>query len=272
MSVKWNEDIFVPIPNDVIDLSAINNSWVLPLYAYIAMNKNILGEVDLSVKQIQYKFFTPQNRTSEKQNKINILKALFLLTTCISSTKGKVLLNNPIDIVGFEDYSKEELVDSSGNDFEEFFAEIFEDYKDKKIDELIKSYFTVKINYNLKNGGFTKCTPSEYAFFLDYFHNIMGKDNKNRTTGFELMTAYFMTKKTVLRNKSFNKMPTSLYTTPETINEKTLMKKCNFSKVKTESVIKELLKYNLLRITNADEWFNNNCSTIKTLSLPPLEN
>ena len=263
MDVKWNEDIFVPVPNNIINLSVIANPWVLPLYIYIAMNKNILGEVDLSIKQIQYKFYTPANRMSEKQNKTNILKALFLLTTCISTSNGKILLDNPIDIIGFEDYSKEELIASDKNKentFEKFYSEIL-GLNEKQLDEVLKYYFTVKVNYHSKNGGFTKCTPSEYNFFLNYFHNIMNKDIKNRTTGFELISAYYMVKKNVLRNKSFNKMPTSLYTAPEAISEKLLMKKCGFSKAKNESVIKELLKYNLLT-----------SSVTQMLSLPPIEN
>ena len=273
MSVEWNEDIFIPIPNNIIDLSVLTNPWVLPLYTYIAMNKNIMGEVDLSVKQVQYRFFTPMNRMSERQNKINILKALFLLTSCISTKKGKVLLNNPIDIVGFENFSGEELIASTKvneNTFENFFSNIFGDIDKKEFDEILKSYFTIKVNYNLKSGGFTKCTPSEYVFFLNYFHNIMGKDNKNRTTGFELMSAYFMVKKNVLRNKNFNKMPTSLYDAPEILSEQLLAKKCGFTKIKTNSVIKELLKYNLL--SSFEENNEDKTKTTMFLSLPTLKN
>lgn len=242
--LKDLSEVFIPIPNGIIEASIKVNQWLLPVYCYLYLNKNILGSIDTTVKLIQNAYFTPKNRIQEKENKENIVKALLLLTSNLSNENQEVLYSSLIDIENYENLSGEEIVISKENTSVNSFFESVE-----KIDEFIKAFLTIKVKYNCsQEKNFTKCSIEEYLLFKQYFSSVMGKDNKNKTSGFQLMFAYFVIKAVITKKRNFK--DTSFfgggYST--TLSKKNFMSYCNFSSIKADSVLTELEKYNLIKI------------------------
>lgn len=246
--MKELSDVFIPIPNGTIEASIKVNQWILPVYCYLYINKNILSSIDTTVKLIQNAYFIPKNRSQEKENKEDIAKALWLLTSNMNNENQDVLYSSLIDINEYEDLGGEELVLSK--DKLDSLASI-ESFLNKfgNIDSFIKSFLTIKINYNCsQEKNFTKCSLEEYLFFKNYFLAVMGKDNKNKTTGFQLMYSYFLIKAVVSKKRNFK--DTSFfgngYTT--TLSIKNFKNYCQFTSAKAESVLTELEKYKLITI------------------------
>lgn len=242
--LKELSEVFIPIPNGIIEASIKVNQWILPVYCYLYINKNILGTIDTTVKLIQNAYFTPKNRSQEKENKENIAKALWLLTSNMTNENQDVLYSSLIDINKYENLSEEEITLSEDLNLVESLFNKFGD-----IDTFIKSFLTIKINYNCsKEKNFTKCSIEEYMFFKNYFSSIMGKDNKNKITGFQLMYSYFLIKATISKKRKFK--DTSFFGSGyvTTLSLKNFRNYCQFTSAKAESVLSELEKYKLIAI------------------------
>ena len=55
--------VFAKIPFGVIQASNKINQYLLPTYLYLAVNKNIFGEVKTSVRSIREEYINTTNRT-----------------------------------------------------------------------------------------------------------------------------------------------------------------------------------------------------------------
>lgn len=247
--MKDLSEVFIPIPNGVIEASIKVNQWLLPVYCYLYINKNILGSIDTTVKLIQNAYFTPKNRLQEKEYKENITKALWLLTSNMINENQEVLYSSLIDINNYEDLSEEEIIlskDDSNSDFNSIdsFLKKFGD-----VDSFVKSFLTIKVKYNCsQEKNFTKCTLEEYLLFKDYFSSVMGKDNKNKTTGFQLMYAYFLIKAIISKKRNFKDTTFFGNGYSTTLTKKNFKEHCKFTSTKTESVLFELEKFKLITI------------------------
>lgn len=244
--IMQEDKVFIPIPNGVIEATIHINSWILPVYTYLSLNKNIIGQVKTSIKEIQDEFYTPKNRLAEKENKENILKAILLLTSNLSNKDRTNLITSFLDITQEENFSEEEieLTDDEKLNQEKILQfynsfELFEDY--------LKNFFKINMKYDcFREKNFTKCTLKEYFLFTDYFKNVMGKSKSNKTTGSQLMASYFLIKSIISKKQKFKETTFANSPSKLAFTKKRFMEYTGFTAIKTESILTELEKYNLI--------------------------
>ena len=163
--------VFAKIPFGVIQASNKINQYLLPTYLYLAVNKNIFGEVKTSIRSIREEYINTANRTYWHEDEF--YEALIVLTSNIIDEENNSIIDNLIDIKNFEHLSQMELQYSSKNlntssDFEAQIKNLVKEFDAETDYSLKKKDIIISINSFQTGKGFVKCSYQEYNLFRNF--------------------------------------------------------------------------------------------------------
>ena len=244
--------VFAKIPFGVIQASNKINQYLLPTYLYLAVNKNIFGEVKTSVRSIREEYINTANRTYWHEDEF--YEALIVLTSNIIDEENNSIIDNLIDIKNFEHLSQMELqYNSSKNlntssDFEAQIKSLIKEF-DAEIDySLKKKDIIISINSFQTGKGFVKCSYQEYNLFRN-FQSFLKKNN-SRISICQAVNAYYTIKFIIKRNEALINLGLAKKNCSDQVSKSLFKKECCFADNTAKCVLQILKSMNLIEVVN----------------------
>lgn len=233
---------FIKIPNNIIDLTNQENSYLLSVYIYMFINRNMLDQVNTSVNYIKEPFVKVKDYRFSKEDEF--ISALFILCNSILSNDGTIITEPIISIPKYDEvFCPDGCAEIKIQDLKNNSSLIINTLREKN-KFFAKEYLTIDI-LPWEDFKFTKIYLSEYLTILKaQFSNI--KD-------ISILLNLFMTiKMTVARSKGLNKAFPNGWTNKEYITLSKLIKLSNLNRKTIEKYI-DILKSIELIVENKDD-------------------
>ena len=245
-------NVFAKIPFGVIQASNKINQYLLPTYLYLAVNKNIFGEVKTSIRSIREEYINTANRAYWHEDEF--YEALIILTSNIIDEENNSIIDNLIDIKNLEHLSQMELqYNSSKNsnaslDFETQIKSLIKEF-DAEIDySLKKKDIIISINSFQTGKGFVKCSYQEYNLFRN-FQSFLKKNN-SRISICQAVNAYYTVKFIIKRNEALINLGLAKKNCSDQVSKSLFKKECCFADNTAKCVLQILKSMNLIEVVN----------------------
>lgn len=232
---KNNIEVFAKIPYGVLQASNKFNQYILPTYLYLAINRNIFGEIKTSVRSIREEYINTSNRRYWHED--DFYKSILMLTASIVDEDNNSICDNLIDIKGLEDLSQMELRYDSSSQIDTLTKD-FEKNEIEGIPDLRKKDFIITMNQSSTQKGFVKCTYNEYNTFKSFQDYL--KNNDSRISVCQALNAYFTIKYIIKRNEALIEMGIGKRNSLKQVSRILFKKECLFSDYTAKAVLQIL--------------------------------
>lgn len=232
---KNNIEVFAKIPYGVLQASNKFNQYILPTYLYLAINRNVFGEIKTSVRSIREEYINTTNRRYWHEE--DFYKSILMLTASIVDEENNSICDNLIDIKGLEDLSQMELRYNSDSQIDTLIKD-FEKNEADNIPDLKKKDFIIIMNQSPSQKGFVKCTYDEYNAFKSFSNYL--KTNDSRISVCQALNAYFSIKYIIKRNEALIEMGIGKKNSLKQVSRILLKKECGFSDYTAKAVLQVL--------------------------------
>lgn len=241
--------VFAKVPFGVIQASNKINQYLLPTYLYLAVNKNIFGEVKTSIRSIREEYINTANRAYWHEDEF--YEALIILTSNIVDEESNSIIDNLIDIKNLEHLSQMELrcnnsADSSN--FDEQVKNLIKEFDDEIDYPLKKKDMIISINSFQTGKGFVKCSYQEYNLFRE-FQSFLKKNN-SRISICQAMNTYYTIKFIIRRNEALINLGLAKKNCSDQVSKSLLKKECCFADNTAKCVLQILKSMNLIEVFN----------------------
>lgn len=241
--------VFAKVPFGVIQASNKINQYLLPTYLYLAVNKNIFGEVKTSIRSIREEYINTANRAYWHEDEF--YEALIVLTSNIVDEESNSIIDNLIDIKNLEHLSQMELrynnsADSSN--FDEQVKNLIKEFDNEVDYPLKKKDMIISINSFQTGKGFVKCSYQEYNLFKE-FQSFLKKNN-SRISICQAMNAYYTIKFIIRRNEALINLGLAKKNCSDQVSKSLLKKECCFADNTAKCVLQILKSMNLIEVFN----------------------
>lgn len=256
---KETREVFAKIPYGVLQASNKINQYLLPTYLYIAINRNIFGELKTSVRSIREEYINTTNRRYWHEEEF--YQSLLMLTASVIDEDNNSIYDNLINIKGLEDIGQMEIQCRLGNNksppeddklqfkiqsLDEQLKNLVLDFTEATDDNLKKKNIIISINSTINSKGFFKCTYDEYNAFKNFHLYLTGKSS--RISICQAINAYFTIKYIIKRNEALKEMGILKKHNPSQVSKSLLKRECNFTDYTIKAVIQLLIDMKLICI------------------------